>query len=96
MARVCPLSGKKNLYGNKVSHANNKTKRRFMPNLQNVSFSSDVLGASVKVRLSTHAIRSVEKNGGLDSYLLRACDDSLSSRFKRLKKLLINKTGPKT
>jgi large subunit ribosomal protein L28 len=96
MARVCPLSGKKNLYGNRVSHANNKTKRRFMPNLQNVSFLSDILGTSVKIRLSTHAIRSVEKNGGLDSYLLNACEDLLSSRFKRLKKLLISKSNPKT
>jgi large subunit ribosomal protein L28 len=91
MARVCPLSGKKILCGNKVSHANNKTKRRFMPNLQNVSFLSDILGAKVKVRLSAHAIRSVEKIGGIDRYLLSACDCSLSSRFKRLKKLLANK-----
>jgi large subunit ribosomal protein L28 len=88
MARVCPLSGKKKLSGNKVSHANNKTGRCFMPNLQNVSFLSDTLGSKVKIRLSTHAIRSVEKSGGIDKYLLQACDCLLSSRFRRLKKLL--------
>ncbi|MDR1334453.1 MAG: 50S ribosomal protein L28 [Holosporaceae bacterium] len=93
MARVCPFSGKKNLSGNRVSHANNKTKRRFMPNLQNVSFLSDTLESRVRVRLSTHAIRSIEKNGGIDKYLLQACACTLSPRFKRLKKLLESKAG---
>ncbi|MDR2781618.1 MAG: 50S ribosomal protein L28 [Holosporaceae bacterium] len=91
MARVCPLSGKKVLYGNKVSHANNKTKRRFMPNLQRVSFLSDALGSNVRVCLSTHAIRSVEKSGGIDKYLLQTCDCLLSTRFRRLKRLLESK-----
>jgi large subunit ribosomal protein L28 len=93
MARVCPLSGKKNLRGNRVSHANNKTKRRFMPNLQNISFLSDVLGSKIQVRLSAHAIRSVEKNGGIDKYLLSACNCSLLPRFRRLKKLIKSKTA---
>jgi large subunit ribosomal protein L28 len=91
MARVCPLSGKKVLRGNRVSHANNKTKRRFLPNLQNVSFLSDALGSKVRIRLSTNAVRSVEKNGGIDGYLLSACDCLLSQRFKRMKKLLQSK-----
>ena len=91
MARVCPLTGKKVLYGNRVSHANNKTRHRFMPNLQNVSFLSDILGIRVKARLSTNAVRSIEKHGGIDNYLKKTCDCMLSSRFKKMKKLLLNK-----
>jgi large subunit ribosomal protein L28 len=88
MARVCPLTGKRVQYGHKVSHANNKTNRRFMPNLQNVSFLSDILGTQLRIRLSTSAVRSVEKKGGIDSYLLNTCDCMLSERFRKLKKLL--------
>ena len=88
MARVCPLTGKKVLCGNNVSHANNKTKRRFMPNLQNVSFLSDYLGITVRMRLSTNAIRSVEKSGGIDNYLLNANDSLLSTRLRRMKKVI--------
>ncbi|MDR0555915.1 MAG: 50S ribosomal protein L28 [Holosporaceae bacterium] len=88
MARVCPLSGKGVLRGNMVSHANNKTKRRFMPNLQNVSFLSDTLGIKIRIRLSASAIRSVEKKGGIDAYLINTPSDSLSSRFRSLKNLL--------
>jgi large subunit ribosomal protein L28 len=91
MARVCPISGKKVLYGNKVSHANNKTKRRFTPNLHSVSFLSDLLGFKVKARLSTYAVRSIEKKGGFDSYLLNTRDSLLSSHFRRMKKLLESK-----
>ena len=91
MARVCPLTGKKVQYGNRVSHANNKTRHRFMPNLQNVSLLSDCLGIKVKARLSTHAVRSVEKLGGIDNYLLSTCDCLLSSRFRKMKKLLESK-----
>ncbi|MBE6447217.1 MAG: 50S ribosomal protein L28 [Alphaproteobacteria bacterium] len=91
MARICPLTGKKVLYGNRVSHANNKTRHRFMPNLQNVSFLSETLGIKVRVRLSTHAIRSVEKSGGIDNYLLGACDCLLSPRFRKMKKVLESK-----
>ena len=88
MAKVCPLTGKKVLYGNRVSHAHNKTRHRFMPNLQNVSFLSDALGTKVKVRLSVHAVRSVEKNGGIDNYLKNTCECQLSPRFRRMKKML--------
>ncbi len=91
MARVCPLTGKKVLCGNNVSHANNKTKRRFMPNLQNVSFLSDSLGITVRMRLSTNAIRSVEKSGGIDNYLLNANDSLLSTRLRRMKKVIESK-----
>lgn len=91
MSRVCPLTGKKVLYGNRVSHANNKTRHRFMPNLQNVSLLSDVLGVKVKARLSTNAIRTIEKSGGIDNYLKNTCDCLLSSRFRRMKKVLLGK-----
>ena len=91
MARVCALTGKKVLFGNKVSHANNKTRRKFLPNLQKVSFLSDLLGLSVKIKLSTHAVRTVEKNGGLDNYLLKTSSSVLSDKMKKMKKLLASK-----
>ncbi len=70
MARRCEITGKGVLSGNNVSHANNKTRRRFLPNLQQASLLSDTLGTSVHMRLSTRAIRTVEKNGGIDAFLL--------------------------
>lgn len=88
MSKVCPLTGKKVQYGNNVSHSNNRTKRRFMPNLQNVSFLSDKLGQQIRLRLSTSAIRSVEKKGGIDNYLINTCDCLLSDRFRKLKKTI--------
>ncbi|MDR2681719.1 MAG: 50S ribosomal protein L28 [Holosporaceae bacterium] len=93
MSKVCPLTGKKVLYGNYVSHANNKTRRRFMPNLQNVSFSSEILGTQLRIRLSTNALRSVEKNGGIDAYLLKAPANTLSAKFQKIKKLLEQKAS---
>ena len=92
MSRVCALTGKKVLFGNNVSHAHNKTKRRFLPNLQNVSFLSEILGTQVKVRLSTNAVRTVEKNGGIDNYLKNTCDCKLSPKFRRMKKVLLAKS----
>jgi len=91
MARVCSLTGKGVLSGNRVSHANNKTKHRFLPNLQNVSFLSDILGAKIRVRLSANAVRSVEKNGGIDKYLIGADSNLLSPKFRRIKKMLESK-----
>lgn len=88
MSRVCALTGKSVLYGNRVSHANNKTKRRFMPNLQNVSFLSDLLGIKVRVRLSVNAVRSVEKHGGIDNFLLNSDSSKLSAKMRQLKKVL--------
>jgi large subunit ribosomal protein L28 len=70
MSRRCEITGKGVLSGNNVSHANNKTRRRFLPNLQETSLLSDTLGAAVKMRLSTRGIRTVEKNGGIDAFLL--------------------------
>ena len=71
MARRCAITGKGVLYGHNVSHANNKTKRRFLPNLQKTTLLSDALGHLISVRLTVNAIRSIEHNGGLDAYLLR-------------------------
>jgi large subunit ribosomal protein L28 len=70
MSRRCEITGKGVLSGNNVSHANNKTRRRFLPNLQQASLLSDTLGSAVHMRLSTRAIRTVEKNGGIDAFLL--------------------------
>ena len=70
MSRRCEITGKGVLSGNNVSHANNKTRRRFLPNLQETSLLSDVLGSAVRLRMSTRGIRTVEKNGGIDAFLL--------------------------
>ena len=78
MARVCQVTGKRTVTGNNVSHANNKTRRRFLPNLQETSFWSDTLGTPVKMRVSTNGIRTVEHNGGLDSFLLGTPDRDLT------------------
>ena len=89
MARVCELSGKKVMTGNNVSHANNKTKRRFLPNLNNVSLVSEKLDLTVRFKISANALRSVEHAGGLDNFLLKANDNNLSSQAKRLKKKIL-------
>lgn len=86
MARVCELTGKRVMAGNNVSHAHNKTRRRFLPNLTNVTLLSDTLGRSVRLRISTHALRSVEHNNGLDNFLLKARDADLSANALKLKK----------
>jgi large subunit ribosomal protein L28 len=70
MSRRCEITGKGVLSGNNVSHANNKTRRRFLPNLQETTLLSDILGADVKLRMSTRAIRTIEHNGGIDAFLL--------------------------
>lgn len=77
MSRRCAITGKGVLTGNNVSHANNKTRRRYLPNLQQASFFSDVLGTSVQMRLSTNGIRTIEHNGGLDAFLLGTPDRRL-------------------
>ena len=86
MARRCPLTGKGIQSGHNVSHANNKTKRRFMPNLQQASLQSDALGGLVHIRLSVNALRTVEHNGGIDAYLLGVSNTRLSDDARRLKK----------
>ena len=89
MARVCELSGKKVMTGNNVSHANNKTKRRFLPNLNNVSLVSEKLDLTVRFKVSANALRSVEHAGGLDNFLLKSKDNNLSPKAKRLKNKLL-------
>ncbi len=90
MARRCALTGKGVQTGNNVSHAHNKTRRRFLPNLQVASLLSEALGTSVRMRLSAAAIRTVEHKGGLDAFLLGARADSLSPEILRLKKRVKN------
>lgn len=92
MARRCSVTGKGTQFGNNVSHANNKTRRRFQPNLQTTSVLSDALGRAVRLRLSTNAIRTIEHKGGLDAFLLDARDDVLSLEARRLKRLIAKKT----
>lgn len=86
MARRCELTGKGPMVGNNVSHAVNRTRRRFLPNLLNVSLISDALGRTVKLRISANALRSVEHRGGLDAFLLKAVDADLSVNALALKK----------
>jgi len=93
MSRICELTGRGRQVGHNVSHANNKTKRVFLPNLQNVTLISDTLGKGVKLRVSTHGLRSVEHNGGLDNWLLKTADAKLSLRVRRLKREIVKKTS---
>ena len=96
MSRICELTGKGRQVGNNVSHANNKTKRTFLPNLQNVTLMSDSLERSVRLRVSTHGLRSVEHNGGLDNWLVKTGDDKLSLRARRLKRDIVKKIAANT
>lgn len=86
MARRCEISGKGVQAGNNVSHANNKTRRRFLPNLQETALLSDALGKMVRLRLTTHAIRTIEHNGGLDAYLQKAKAVDLGPDARALKR----------
>jgi large subunit ribosomal protein L28 len=91
MSRCCELTGKAVLTGNNVSHANNKTKRRFLPNLCQVTLISDALGQRFRLRVSAHALRSVEHRGGLDAFLTKADDGDLSVRARLLKRQIAKK-----
>ncbi|ADO43281.1 50S ribosomal protein L28 [Ketogulonicigenium vulgare] len=93
MSRRCELTGKGPMVGNNVSHANNKTKRRFLPNLQDVTLQSDVLGRSFTLRVSAAGLRSVDHRGGLDAYLARAKDVELSDNALKLKKEIAKATA---
>lgn len=86
MSRVCELTGKGPMVGNNVSHANNKTKRRFLPNLTDVTLGSDILDRRFRLRVSNAALRSVDHRGGLDAYLSRAKDDELSAKALKIKR----------
>lgn len=89
MSRVCELTGKGPMSGNNISHANNKTRRRFLPNLNDVTLISDVLGQSFKLRISAAGLRSVDHRGGLDAYLLKATDTELSENALKIKKAIV-------
>jgi large subunit ribosomal protein L28 len=86
MSRRCELTGKTAQVGHKVSHSNRKTKRRFLPNLCSVTMISDVLGRSVRLRVSANALRTVDHRGGLDAFLMKAKDGELSERALELKR----------
>lgn len=91
MSRRCELTAKGPLVGHKVSHSNIKTKRRFMPNLCNVTLTSDILGRSVRARVSANALKSVDHRGGLDAFLLKAKDTELAPRMLELKRAIVKK-----
>ena len=91
MARLCELTGKGLLVGNNVSHANNKTKRVFRPNLQTITLASDALKQNVRLKISMNALRSIDRNGGLDPFILKAKDNVLSVRALRLKRQIAKK-----
>ena len=93
MSRVCELTGKAVLVGNNVSHANNKSKRRYLPNLCQVTLISDALGQRFRLRVSAHALRSVEHRGGLDAFLAKADASELSVRARLLKRQIEKKTA---
>lgn len=91
MSRRCELTGKAAQTGHKVSHSNRKTKRRFLPNLCNVTFISDALNRSVRLRVSANAVKSVDHRGGLDAFLLKAKDEELSTEARNLKRQIQKK-----
>jgi large subunit ribosomal protein L28 len=91
MSRTCELTAKGVQYGNNVSHANNKTRRSFLPNLVNVTLISEALGQNVSLRVSAHALRTVEHRGGLDAFLAKAPESELSQRARLLKRQISKK-----
>ncbi|WP_160119519.1 50S ribosomal protein L28 [Rhodovarius lipocyclicus] len=95
MARRCSITGKGVLTGNNVSHANNKSRRRYLPNLQESSFFSDVLGTSIQIRLTTNGIRTIEHNGGLDSFLLGTPNRRLPEEAQSLKRRILRAKAKK-
>ncbi|MCC5987802.1 MAG: 50S ribosomal protein L28 [Pararhodobacter sp.] len=94
MSRRCELTGKGPMSGNNVSHANNKSRRRFLPNLVDVTLASETTGQSYKLRISAHALRSVDHRGGLDAFLAKAKDDELSPRALKIKKEVAKAAQP--
>lgn len=96
MARRCGITGKGVMAGNNVSHANNRTRRRFLPNLQETSFYSDVLGTAVQLRLTTAGIRTIEHNGGIDAFLLGTPDRKLPAEARELKRRIVRAAARKS
>ena len=95
MTRTCIITGRKGQSGNTVSHANNRTKRKFLPNLQNASLMSETLGATVSMRISPRGVRTVEKNGGLDAYLLGKSNSRLTEEARKLKRRIVRAAAKK-
>jgi large subunit ribosomal protein L28 len=93
MSRRCELTGKGTQVGHNVSHANNKTKRIYRPNLQTIALASELLGNSYKLRISMNALRSVDRNGGLDPFILKSKDSVLSTKALRLKRAIAKKAA---
>ncbi|NIY72302.1 50S ribosomal protein L28 [Marivivens donghaensis] len=93
MSRKCELTGKGPMSGNNVSHAKNKTRRRFLPNLQDVTLGSDALGRTFRLRISSAALRTVDHRGGLDGFLLKAKDADLSAQALKIKKEVVKATA---
>jgi large subunit ribosomal protein L28 len=91
MSRRCELTGKAVLVGHRVSHSNRKTKRRFLPNLLNVTMISDALGRSIKLRVSANALKTVDRRGGLDAFLAKASDGDLSPRMRDIRREILKK-----
>ncbi|MGJ8537547.1 MAG: 50S ribosomal protein L28 [Parasphingopyxis sp.] len=91
MSRICELTGKGRMVGNNVSHANNRTKKTFLPNLQNVTLMSEALERSFKFRVSTTGLRSVEHVGGLDNWLIKTADEKLSANARKVKREIASK-----
>ena len=96
MSRACELTGKAVQYGNNVSHANNKTRRRFLPNLSVVTLISDALGQRIRLRVSAHGLRSVEHRGGLDAFLIKSSEIELSQKARLLKRQIAKKLAETT
>ena len=94
MSRRCELTGKGILVGHKVSHSNRKTKRRFLPNLLNVSIISDALGRAVRLRVSANALKTVDHRGGLDAFLAKAKEVELSPKALKIKREVEKKLAP--
>ena len=93
MVKKCDITNVKPMTGNNVSHAVNKIKRRFFPNLQNTSFFSEILGKKIKLKVTSKGIKTVEKNGGIDKYLLNSKSSKLNNETRKLKKILVSKTS---
>lgn len=88
MAKKCELTGVGPMSGNNVSHSNRKTRRRFLPNIQAISFTSEALGRSVSMRLTAATIRTLDHNGGLDAYLTSTADSKLTAEGRKLKRAI--------
>ncbi|HXF86996.1 MAG TPA: 50S ribosomal protein L28 [Xanthobacteraceae bacterium] len=91
MSRRCELTGKAVQVGHRVSHSNRKTKRRFLPNLLNVTMISDALGRAVKLRVSANALKTVDRRGGLDAFLMKAAESQLSPRLRDMRREILKK-----